>query len=213
MQVWIKKIRQWLWQRQAQHIVRSHQEDLLKAYRSFATPRPYPTTADWARFRQERDAAFTEAERNPNGFNRYPVLGSAHYHWAGFGEDPTAIDCSWWDEGLWIALKDGRRLFIPSDVVPILRDALPEERRKMVIWHSNETGHEQVEFPLLNTEVLLISVLAFRLGVHDTSTFIHHVSASDPMTQIVDLIDDVMAGDRTRADDILREISQRVARR
>lgn len=209
-QTFWQRLRQHWWRHQAQMVVAKHQEDLRTVYHAYTTPRPYPTAQEWDQFRRARDAAFAQHERDPMGFVPYPILGSMHYHWTGLGEEPTAIEHGWWDGGLWIALQDGRRIFVPPDVVPILRDALPEERNRMVIRHGNDVGHEYIEFPLLNMEVMLISVLSFRLGVHDTSTFIHQVSTVDPMTQIVDLIRDVIAGDATRMDGVLREIHHRI---
>ncbi len=55
-------------------------------------------------------------------------------------------------------------MFVPPDVAPILRDALPEERNHMVIRHGNDVGHEYIEVPLLNMEVLLVSAFTVRLG-------------------------------------------------
>ena len=211
---WWHRLRQWLWRRQAQAIVQDHRTEMLDAYHRWITPRPYPTDAEWAAFRLAIRETLKAIETNPNGFIAYPVLGSQYYHWAGFGEERTEIRrVAWTEDGLALDLSDGRRIVIPPDVMPILRDASSEERDTTEIHHGDDSGHEYVSFPLLNAEVLLSDALAVRLGMHDTSHLIHMCTQSDPIGTIADLIRDVVGPHTEQIPEVLDDIRQRLRSR
>lgn len=210
---WWRRLRQWIWRRQVQSIVKDHGAEMLDVYHQWITPRPYPSAAEWAAFRVAVRQTLKEIETSSNGFIAYPVLGSQYYHWAGFGEEMAEIHrVAWTEDGLALYLTDGRCVTIPPDVTPILRDALSEERETTAIHHGGDSSHEYVEFPLLNAEVLLSEALTVRLGTHDTSHLIHLCTRSDPIVTIVDLIRDVVGPNVEQIPAVLDDIRQRLRR-
>ena len=138
-----------------------------------------PTPEGWAAFRRAI-AETREALARGEPSVWCPILGGGRYLLDVPRESPRILACDVDETEVRVALADGRRITAPLSWWPILRDAAPEERAR----HEISTRGDMVEFPLLNTEILVDYFLLCRGGA-DPSAF---ASACTPSEHLMDTV-------------------------
>lgn len=103
-----------------------------------------------------------------------------------------------------VELEDGRRISVPWDWFPILRDARPEERAALEVWP------EMVRFPQLFTEVTTSQLLVFHDPTQEAEHFVQCASPDREEEDAAALVARIL---RRRGDAELEAVVRAIAER
>ncbi|PSR27144.1 MAG: hypothetical protein C7B46_19580 [Sulfobacillus benefaciens] len=84
-----------------------------------------------------------------------------------------------------VGLIDGRQIQVPLEWFPILRDASPEERQ---VWEISLPKRVEILFPMLNAEITINQLLAWRQGEDEEAFIVASSSSEQRLTDIAALI-------------------------
>ena len=125
--------------------------------------------------------AFREAIANiPNlkDGDMWPIIGNFQYHYRP-PSNTKILNVSINAEKIHFELHDGRKIIVPLDWFPILKDANEQEQST---FESKQQG-EEIRFPLLNTEIHLTQVLRYK-GESEQAEFASAMSWPSPAGQV-----------------------------
>lgn len=157
------------------------------------TERFEPTPSGWRGFR----AAISQGGS--------AVLGNSHYHYSPPG--PTRfVHLQVTDSAVLADLEDGRRIHVPIEWFPILRDAAQEERERFEF----DRRRTWVFFPALNTDISVDHLLAYRDGAEEEAFVAASASADEDrlVADIGALVRKAMRITGKAAADILARMAQ-----